>query len=1446
MNNGRPFEGGATPQMVAPRRWLRTRTFRSFAAFGLVTSVILGTSFDAASQQPATTSSAAPSTSADAAAAPSASAAPSATTAPVAASTATIRKAAPPPPPPDEAKIRALEQLAKEAEVYSKDAKEFRDAVTTIVKHHYEQRRHRVLLTLDREIATESEALRRARIEAIARLEEFVARYSGPNAHPEHSPDAMFRLAALYEERASDAPPDEQIEQLKPAIALYKRVIREFPNYRERAAIFYYLGHALNNSMRAPEAQQVWRSLACNNRYPYPVPTDPTNPDKDLIVKKPQDHENKYWDAWESMHPEPIGIASAKNKNKKKRAEPKLPNPDKKGQIATKSSEDEPMDEDEETVYRNIYPDDCKPIPQKTEPGAEPRYIAEVWWQIGEHHFELGDVKGRPFNYNRAVSAYRQSMKTVQDKVRKPVYAVSMYKLAWTYFKQQRYKAAVQEFVELLKHTDEMEKLTGDTGADFRKEAADYIAGSLTYVDFDGPGEDEPFIIRPDPVLDSGKPPSEQERLMRIGFERVQDEKIVPQDRKWTIEIYRALAKEYHELGQFGNETLVLEAILKKWPLHRDAPVIQDELAKVYDRRTELAQPGSPEAALYASKALEARTGLADYVVSDDGATKPWVEANKDDPEAIQRAERLVKGGLRTAAVQHTLNARDFLMRARQSTDGAEQRGMLEKALDEYRLAEKGWSAYLGQDPNATDAYESRYWVADSRFHQAEIMGAIGETVPPKLYADARASAAEVRDSNEDDRFLEPAAQYVVALSDIALNEQYRLFESSNGAQGFEKRDHLGITGEGREMQIDSTPPPPLVLAAIAARDEYVGRVPSQNDPAKNADLFQFAAAEYYFLYGQLDEATRRYELIVKDQCKKTKYAYEAQRKLLDIANILGDKSGDYSRSKQIALQTKDPATSCALNETQQAVLDKTADGTIQTGAYIEAFAAFSKAQAMPDGPDRVKQWRTAAELYEVALKAAPDRQEAPEAAINGAFAYKQIGDYDKAIEMYRLFIDKYGDEKILAKLQKGNERERRDYEERVKGLTQAYEALSQAYILFFNYRAAAETADKISTIDRFPQDKRKAAAHDALVLYSNLGDREKMTATRARFLTFKPSAEEKAEADYIIASSDLKQWDERGDSDTNRAARTKAMSSMSKFYEDNKKNTAAAAYNVQAAYWVAKMRANAADPRTDDWWKNTIAAFQQYKAVKPKEAYGSPEATMAAEADYTLVDAELKKNFDYDTGHQRFKGTVTDVVKKYGDAVKDSTKYYERLDKIANPEQSRNNYGSLEYIITATARQGSLYDSLRTGFYNTREPALELFTRDEEKLLKKLEESDNDEYMEKAALFRDNRTQLWRKKRDEELTVADSNMVAKYALAVALARKYNVRSPAVKMAMQRLAFFTDLLGDAKMAEYVAPIEKNADLGFKYEEGMFQKTRPGMVVEPELTPLPAPLPVNVK
>ena len=92
--------------------------------------------------------------------------------------------------------------MRQAAETYQRGATDYKDAITTIVTLHYEEKKKAILGGLDREIGIEKDELKKARETAIKRLEDFVARYSGPNAQPEATPDAMYRLAALYEERA--------------------------------------------------------------------------------------------------------------------------------------------------------------------------------------------------------------------------------------------------------------------------------------------------------------------------------------------------------------------------------------------------------------------------------------------------------------------------------------------------------------------------------------------------------------------------------------------------------------------------------------------------------------------------------------------------------------------------------------------------------------------------------------------------------------------------------------------------------------------------------------------------------------------------------------------------------------------------------------------------------------------------------------------------------------------------------------------------------------------------------------------------------------------------------------------------------------------------------------------------------------------------------------------
>jgi tetratricopeptide (TPR) repeat protein len=1317
-----------------------------------------------------------------------------------------LRRGAAPPASPTPEQQRALRLLRQEAREYELGARDFRNTLTIIVRHHYEQKRRRILAALDREIALEKQLLVETRNEAIRRLEEFIAHYSGANAHRSATPDAMFRLAALYEERAREDFEAELAPRLKPAVDLYRRIIRDYPDYEEIAAVHYFLGHAYTDSNRFEQGQQAWRALVCANRFT--VRADSVAAGRIAVDALPQDHDQKFWTQWYNKNPLPLD--QIKVKGFARRVDP-----------ATAL-------EEEELLFRDPYPEDCVPLPQQLQPGEQPRYLAEVWWQIGNYHFDHLDPGGGPFNLNRAASAYRHALRFTKP----PLYGVALYKQAWTSFKQQRYRAAVEQFVQLLDYTDEQERKTGDPGADFRGEAYTYIAGAVTYVDLDGPPPDHPYIPRAD-VLDLESDPLVAEQKMAVAIERVQDPSLIPQDRKWTAEVYKSLAQEFIDITQNRNAIAVLELTLQRFPMDRDAPVMQNKVAELYDELSRLSPEGSAAREEYAVQALAARTQLAGYV----GAT-PWTDANRNDPEALRQAEQLVRTGLKRAAADHTNFARHHYQKARELSDAGEQQALLQKAIAEYRLAETGWAAYLGQDPNAFDSYETQFWLADARYWVVVLQVLIGQTPSQQDVEAAVAAAQAVRDSNQDDKYLQPAAYYMVSVYDKVLEQQYRLFRESRGARGIEERTEVRFSGEGKQRQVVRSPLPPEMLAANDARDAYNACVPLDRDPEHNGLLYAFQVAQNHFLYGHFEAARRRFEPLYQHYCGKNQWGYLAWERLISMANF--ERNADESRRLAAG-------KSCAIDAETRAQEDSIRKPVKQGVAYLDARTLYEQAEQTPSGPERDKKWREAAAAYKVALDAAPDRDEAPEAAMNGAYAYKQVGEYDKAIQMYQLFIARYGDTKTLARLQAGDPQAQpplapspAQYAERTKYLKSAYDALAGAYVLFFDYPRAAGTFDTISTNQHFSGEHRRAAALQALGLYASLGDPGGMDRARQRLRELGASAPELAEADFTVASAELKKWDEFSPNEgANAAARRRALRAMVEYYERHQRNMAARQWVVHAAYWAAKLHRAAASPVVNTWWTNTIRAFERYKASAPRKegrstALGSPEAGMAAEAEYTMIDAALAATFDYETGHHHYKGTTVEVIREYrADAVTARqwhTKLQHAIDAHLSPK----------WTIAALARQGSLYDSLRTGLYSAREPALRMFDAKTEQALKRAEESGNPELEEKADEIRMKVRTAWRNARERELHSADAVVVKRYGQAVVLARRYNVSAAAVTRAIRRLAYFTDVIGEAKLAQYAASV---ADLN--YAPGMFLRRRPGLVTAPRPQGMPRPLPALV-
>jgi tetratricopeptide (TPR) repeat protein len=1304
--------------------------------------------------------------------------------------------------PPSDAQVETLERFQAEANEWEQAAKDYRSTMTLIVRHHYEERRRRILEALGQDVEEQQDQLRVTRDDAIARLETFVARYSGESADPGATPDAMFRLGALYEERARADLAVDLSQGLEPAITLYRKIIDDFPAYPERAGVAYYLGHAYTDAGLLDEGQQAWRSLVCVNQYP--LNANLAGAAKLKVTPLPQDHDPAFWASWYNRNPVPLDQL-----------------PPAQGELRRGA-------EGEELTYRDPYRG-CEAIPQEVPPGQEPRYVAEAWWQLGNFHFDQLDAGG-PYSLNRAMTAYERSMQFEKP----PLYGVALYKRAWTYFKQQRYGTAVKWFLGLLRYADRQEAETGDPGGDFRSEAYTYIAGSLTYLDFDGPGADDPSIARSD-VLDDELDPLVAEEKMAVAIQRVRDPKVIPQNEKWTVEIYKALGQEFIDITQNRNAVAVLELALARFPMDRDAPRTQEKVAALYDQLSRLAPEGSRIREEYSARALEARTMLAAYV-----GTTEWTAANQDDPEALAMAEALAKRSLESAAAEQTNQARILVQRAREASSEQEQRRLIEQAISGYRTATTAWSAYLAQDPVALDSYESRFWRADAAYWVAVLQVSLGRTPSDAEVADAREAAQDVRDSTEDDRYLQPAAYYLVSMSDSLLNDAYREYDDSAGRRGVAQRQAVQFTGGGADRRPITEALPVQVENAIVDRDGYNESIPFEEDPQHNGPMYAFQAAEYYFVYGQFEPARQRFEPMMEENCGKNEWGYKAWEKLISMSNF----EGNASQSRALA-----EGRSCAFDEETKRAEEALRKPVRQGVAYLEAREIYDAAEKLPDGSERDAKWRAAAAAYKTALDAAPDRDEAPEAAMNGAYAYKQVGEYDKAIDMYQLFISRYGSDEKLASIRQGDPSatppvaaDPGKYESRVGFLKMAYDALASSYVLFFDYPQAARTFEKISSSPHFAEPDRREAGRQALTLAASLGDESGMRRARQTFAGLGASPRDIAEADFVIASAALKSWDPASPArGVNEQARLAAENAMRSYFEQNARNPNAGEFTVEAAYWVAKTKRAARDTREAEWWETTKQAFEVFRRGAPMKAdgvssaLGSRQAGFAAEAAYVQLDDAMQRGFDYDTGHQRFAGTTVEVLEQYRRAAVQAQAHYDALQRVVD------DYASPEWATAAIARQGSLYDSLRSALYDVRAPALIMFDKKTEALLARAENSDSLELQEQADAVRMRVETGWRDARDRELDSADQVMIDRYGNAITLARRYNVSNPAIVKGIQRLAFFTDVIGEAKLSQYTGRVPS-----LEYSPGLFLRLRPGLVTAPAsdgmAQPAPAALP----
>lgn len=180
---------------------------------------------------------------------------------------------------------RLVREVTEVVNQYEKAAGEYKQEIISVVKFKRESKREHISATYEKSVKQLEEEQRNLRETAIVRLEEFIRKYP---SDPRYTPHAMFRLAELYFEKATDEYftaidsyaqlekdyedgkikmlPEKPRKRLENCVKLYQRIIAGFPNYQYMDVVYYLLGYALYEQDEKREAVEIFYKLV--NLYP--------------------------------------------------------------------------------------------------------------------------------------------------------------------------------------------------------------------------------------------------------------------------------------------------------------------------------------------------------------------------------------------------------------------------------------------------------------------------------------------------------------------------------------------------------------------------------------------------------------------------------------------------------------------------------------------------------------------------------------------------------------------------------------------------------------------------------------------------------------------------------------------------------------------------------------------------------------------------------------------------------------------------------------------------------------------------------------------------------------------------------------------------------------------------------------------------------------------------
>lgn len=752
--------------------------------------------------------------------------------------------------------VKALEEYQRAFARYNLETKDYQETVDGIVEAKYRQRVAGINAAYDKQINEKSLVERTHRQDAILAFENFVARYP---RNERYTPDALFRLAELYFEKANDEylmadegyqdllnayeagripdrPPEPERDYTKTA-QTFSKLINEWPEYRLLDGAYYLLAYCEQQRGNYEEARDLFLAL---------------------IEKRP-----------------------------------------------------------------------------------ESRFVPEAWVRIGEYYFDGNELE-------QAREAYIQAMKYPESRF----YDKALYKLAWTFYRQDNFDEAIKRFRELIEYSDAQEAKTGKSGSVLRAEAVQYMAISLAEEDWnlDGITDDE------------------------FGLGRVRQ--YLPATKAYEREVLSQLVEYLFEKNRFDETIDVVRYTLEAYPNHPENPQMHEQMVLAMFRSENL------------NAAFAERRSLGTFY----GPGSAWYNYQRDqgNVEATQYAQNLVKDNL----IQSATWFHEQAQKERDEAIALQDEEKLRSSAEKYKRASEAYEEFLKKHPNDKDAFQWNFYLAETLFYSGQYLKAFDQyqgvrelDIEDKSFLEIQQTSAfnAIKALELQLEELIKAGQVPASVLPSAAGQQPPAAAPADAEAASEAANAGIVRVQPKDIQ-------PIVLKYITALDRFVVLDFETEDPLTNPKL-AFQAAKIMYDFNHFESARKRFDWIIKNYAES-----RGEQEIAALAASLWLETyrveRDYDKLSELANQLKDRVDVSSIKD--------------EIREY-ELAGLFKAAEAA----NNEKRYEEAVEKYLELVARDSKKQYSARALNNAAVAYEALGRYDSAMKLYERVYKEYPNEAL-------------------------------------------------------------------------------------------------------------------------------------------------------------------------------------------------------------------------------------------------------------------------------------------------------------------------------------------------------------------------------------------------------------------------------------------------